>query len=78
MENYYAPDTVAAALEILQRYDGPARVIGGGTDLLVETRRGLRRPLEAIVDASRIEGLEPYRRKATTSSSAAALPTRPS
>ncbi len=54
---YYAPDTVAAALDILQRFDGQARVIGGGTDLLVETRRGLRRPFEAIVDATRIEGL---------------------
>lgn len=57
-ENYYAPDTVAAALDILQRHEGRARVIGGGTDLLVETRRGLRRPLEAIVDATRIEGLD--------------------
>ena len=56
--NYYTPDTVAAALDILQRYDGRARVIGGGTDLLVETRRGLRRPLEAIVDATRITGLD--------------------
>ena len=55
--NYYVPETVADALAILQRYDGRARVIGGGTDLLVETRRGLRRPFEAIVDASRIDGL---------------------
>jgi len=55
--NYFAPDTVADALDILQRYDGQARVIGGGTDLLVETRRGLRRPIEAIVDATRIGGL---------------------
>ena len=55
--NYYAPDTVAAALQILRRYDGRARVIGGGTDLLVEARRGLRRPFEAIVDATRIDGL---------------------
>ena len=46
-ENYYTPDTVAAALDILQRHEGRARVIGGGTDLLVESRRGLRRPLEA-------------------------------
>ena len=56
--SYYTPDTVAAALDILQRYDGRARVIGGGTDLLVETRRGLRRPIEAIVDATRIAGLD--------------------
>jgi len=56
--NYYVPDSVADALAILQRYDGRARVVGGGTDLLVESRRGLRRPFEAIVDASRISGLD--------------------
>lgn len=55
--NYYVPDTVADALAILERYDGRARVVGGGTDLLVEARRGLRRPFEAIVDATRIAGL---------------------
>lgn len=56
--NYYAPDTLAVALQILQRYDGRARVVGGGTDLLVEARRGLRRPFDAIVDATRIGGLD--------------------
>jgi CO/xanthine dehydrogenase FAD-binding subunit len=56
-KKYYAPETVAAALQILRRHDGRARVIGGGTDLLVEARRGLRRPFEAIVDATRISGL---------------------
>ena len=55
--NYYVPATVGDALDILQRYGGRARVVGGGTDLLVESRRGLRRPFEAIVDASRIDGL---------------------
>jgi carbon-monoxide dehydrogenase medium subunit len=55
--NYFVPDTVAEALAILQRYDGRARVVGGGTDLLVESRRGLRRPFEAIVDATRMTGL---------------------
>lgn len=56
--NYYAPDNLAEALQILQRYDGRARVVGGGTDLLVESRRGLRRPFAAIVDATRIVGLD--------------------
>lgn len=51
------PRTVDEAISVLQDYDGRARVIGGGTDLLVETRRGLRRPFEAMVDASRIAGL---------------------
>jgi CO/xanthine dehydrogenase FAD-binding subunit len=54
---YYTPATLAEALEILRRYDGQARVVGGGTDLLVETRRGLHRPVEAMVDVTRIDGL---------------------
>lgn len=57
-QSYYTPQSVAEALELLQRYDGRARVIGGGTDLVVETRRGLHRPVEAMVDASRIAGLD--------------------
>ena len=56
--NYHTPATVDAAIELLQHYDDGARVIGGGTDFLVETRRGLHRPSEAIVDATRIEGLD--------------------
>lgn len=57
-EHYYTPATVAEALEILRRYDGQARIVGGGTDLLVETRRGLHRPVEAMVDVTHIEGLD--------------------
>lgn len=56
-KNYHTPETIDEALALLQDYDGGARVIGGGTDLLVESRRGLRRPFEAMVDASRIAGL---------------------
>ena len=57
-QHYYTPSTVVEALEILRRYDGRARVVGGGTDLLVETRRGLHRPVEAMVDVTHIEGLD--------------------
>ncbi len=57
-EHYYTPKSVAEAVELLQRYDGRARVLGGGTDLLVEIRRGLHRPVEAMVDATRIAGLD--------------------
>jgi CO/xanthine dehydrogenase FAD-binding subunit len=56
-KNYHRPESVEAALAVLQDYDGHARVIGGGTDILVEARRGLRRPFEAMVDASGIAGL---------------------
>jgi len=57
-QHYYTPATVAEALEILRRHDGRARVVGGGTDLLVETRRGLHRPVEAMVDVTHIDGLD--------------------
>ena len=57
-QNYHTPRTIDDALALLQKYAGNARVIGGGTDFLVETRRGLHRPSEAIVDATRIEGLD--------------------
>ena len=57
-QNYYTPKSVAEAVDTLQRYDGQARVVGGGTDLLVEIRRGLHRPVEALVDVSRIPGLD--------------------
>jgi carbon-monoxide dehydrogenase medium subunit len=57
-EHYYTPTSVAEAVEILQRYDGQARVVGGGTDLLVEIRRGLHRPVEALVDVARIPNLK--------------------
>lgn len=56
-KNYHTPESIEEAVALLQHYDGQARVIGGGTDLLVEIRRGLRRPVDAIVDASRIDGL---------------------
>jgi len=56
--NYYTPKSVPEALEVLQRYDGQARVVGGGTDLLVKLRRGLHRPVQAMVDTTRIVGLD--------------------
>jgi CO/xanthine dehydrogenase FAD-binding subunit len=57
-DNYYSPQSVAEAVALLQRYDGRARVVGGGTDLLVEIRRGLHRPVAAMVDPTRIPGLD--------------------
>lgn len=60
---YYRPDTVDEAIAVLHDYDGRARVVGGGTDLLVETRRGVRRPFAAVVDASRIAGLSDITRE---------------
>ena len=56
-ESYHKPESVEEALKLLQKYDGRARVVGGGTDLLVEMRRNRRRPFEAMVDVTGIADL---------------------
>jgi carbon-monoxide dehydrogenase medium subunit len=43
---------------LLSHYDGNARVIGGGTDLLLEIQQGQSPVVEAMVDTSRISGLD--------------------
>ncbi len=44
-------------MQWLQHYDGRARVIGGGTDLLLEIQQDRSPAVEAMVDTSRIAGL---------------------
>jgi carbon-monoxide dehydrogenase medium subunit len=49
---------VDEAIHWLNHYDGHARVIGGGTDLLLDIQQGRSPVVEAMVDTSRIEGLD--------------------
>ena len=37
---YHAPQTLQEALELLSRYEPEAKILAGGTDLLVELRSG--------------------------------------
>jgi len=55
--NYHMPHSVEEAVHWLNHYDGRARVIGGGTDLLLEIQQGRSPAVEAMIDTSRIEGL---------------------
>ena len=57
-ENYYKPATIEEALELLAKHQGNARIIGGGTDLLLEIQQGHRPPVEALVDPTGIAGLD--------------------
>ncbi|MEE4217787.1 MAG: FAD binding domain-containing protein [Xanthomonadales bacterium] len=56
-KHYHAPASVEEAVALLDRYSGVARVMGGGTDLLLDISQGRCPAPEAMVDPTRIEGL---------------------
>lgn len=59
-ERFLTATTVEQALSLLAEYGQEARVINGGTDLIVEIERRMRSPKVAI-DVSRISGLDSIR-----------------
>jgi xanthine dehydrogenase iron-sulfur cluster and FAD-binding subunit A len=56
-DTYYAPDTLDEALVLRARYGEDCRIIAGGTDLLLELERGVRRQ-KVLVDITRVPGLD--------------------
>jgi CO/xanthine dehydrogenase FAD-binding subunit len=61
--NYAAPTTVDEAVKLLAGASGLAKVLSGGTDLLVQLRSGRVRP-DLIVDAKKIPGIMDIREEA--------------
>ncbi|MBK8020345.1 MAG: FAD binding domain-containing protein [Chloroflexi bacterium] len=55
--HYHTPQTVDEALALLTQYAGQARVIAGGTDLLVDARAEGEAAAEALVDVTSIADL---------------------
>jgi carbon-monoxide dehydrogenase medium subunit len=53
---YHAPATLAEATALLGRLNGQAKILAGGTDILVQLREGLREA-DAVVDVKRIPEL---------------------
>ncbi|HEX7128126.1 MAG TPA: FAD binding domain-containing protein [Thermodesulfobacteriota bacterium] len=53
---YAAPTSLEAALDLLGRHGEAARPLAGGTDLLLQMRRGRMRPA-VLVDLKRVPGL---------------------
>ena len=53
---YYTPTNVDDALRLLAEHSPDARVVAGGTDLVVEMKRGTREP-RVLIDVTRIGGL---------------------
>ncbi|MCC7361103.1 MAG: FAD binding domain-containing protein [Anaerolineales bacterium] len=56
-DHYHLPGTVAEALTHLVRYGGAAKVVAGGTDLLLDLEQGHRPRVAALVDVTRIPEL---------------------
>ena len=56
-QEYYNAASVDEVLEILSQKREQARILAGGTDLILEMERGLRKGITTIIDVSRIEGL---------------------
>ena len=56
-QNYHTPATIEEAITLLSQYHGQARVVGGGTDLILEMQQGHRPPVVALVDVTQIKGL---------------------
>jgi CO/xanthine dehydrogenase FAD-binding subunit len=56
-DDYLFPASVEEALDILDAHRGEARIIAGGTDLVLQSERG-RIPAKVMVDITRISGLD--------------------
>ncbi len=56
-QTYFQPASLNEALELLARHAGRARLIAGGTDVLVELSRGVR-PTETLIDITALHDLK--------------------
>src|SRR5256714_3294163 len=56
-DTYRQPAGVAETLGLLQRHEGQARIVAGGTDVLVELSGGLR-PAGTLMDVTRLSHLK--------------------
>lgn len=61
-QKYYRPNSIEEALSYLGKHAGKARVVAGGTDLLLEMQQGRTAPVEAMVDITSIPDLCQLRR----------------
>lgn len=57
IERYETPATVEDTLRLLDKYGRSARIVAGGTDILIELDRGQRPDVACLIDVTRIPGL---------------------
>ncbi|MBS1253353.1 MAG: Carbon monoxide dehydrogenase medium chain [Anaerolineales bacterium] len=56
-KDYYSPTTLDEVLDLLEQHAGQARIMAGGTDLVIELERGLRQA-PTVIDVTRIPDLD--------------------
>ncbi|HJN41177.1 MAG TPA: FAD binding domain-containing protein, partial [Anaerolineales bacterium] len=56
--NYHAAISIEHALQLLEQHGSRARVIAGGTDILIELERKIRPDVDTLIDISRVPGLD--------------------
>ena len=57
-ETYYSVSSLSDALSLLNEHQDSARIVAGGTDLMLELERGQRPQVTKIIDITRIAGLD--------------------
>ncbi len=57
-KHYYSVTSIAEALGLLAEHSGHSRLVAGGTDILIELERGLRKGIDTLIDISRIPDLD--------------------
>ena len=59
-QKYITATNVDLVLEVLAEYGQRARIVAGGTDLILELERGIRTGIEIVVDITRIPDLDRF------------------
>ncbi len=56
--HYHSVTSIAEAVQLLAEHGAGARIVAGGTDLLLELERGARKGIDTLIDISRLPGLD--------------------